>query len=457
MKTKKYFHINPINKLSPPKIMLLGFGLIILIGSILLMFPISSKDGTATNFIDCLFTATSTVCVTGLVVVDTSLHWSIFGKIVIILLIQIGGIGFMSISSLIAVMLGKKINLRHRLLIQESFNQSELSGAVRLILHVMKYTFTIESIGALLLMTVFIPEFGILKGFSYGIFHSISAFCNAGFDLMGSTSGEYASLIKYYNNPIIVFTITSLIISGGLGFTVLVNIKQYYKIKKLSLHTKLVLITTIILIISGTVLIFCGEYKNPETLGNKSLFEKFELAYFQSVTTRTAGYATIEINKMRESTLFIAIMLMFIGASPSSTGGGIKTTTLAVLYLTFRSFMRNDKEVVAFKRRLNTSCLRKALCIFFIAVFTVFTGSYLLTITQNKNFDLLSSVFEASSAYATVGLSLAGSNNLNTIGKFIIICLMYTGRVGSLTILTLLFTDNKEKNIRYPEEKISIG
>lgn len=454
---RKYFR-TVLSHIGPPKMMILGFGSVILVGALLLMLPISSADGHTTGFINSLFTSTSSVCVTGLTVLDTSIHWSTFGKVVIITLIQIGGLGFMSISALVALILGKKINLRQRLLIKEQLNQTQLAGAVLLIKNVFKLTFIIESTGALLLSTVFIPKFGVAKGIAYSIFHSISAFCNAGFDLMGRTSGAFSSLVDYGNNPIVVFTITTLIILGGLGFGVIVCLKtNKLTFRKYTLTTKLVCITTIILIITGTTLIFAGEYANPHSMGNMSLWDKFQIAYFQSVTTRTAGFATMDLSTFRGSTLLVMIVLMFIGASPSSTGGGIKTTTLAVLFIIIRAFFKNDKEVTVFKRRLSNFTTRKACGVLVISLSLLAISIYLLMLTQNDKFTLINATFEAVSAFATVGLTITGSADLNAVGKLIIIFLMFAGRVGSITIFSLLVHDTKPKNIRYPEGKVMVG
>lgn len=444
-------------RIKPAEMMVLGFGTVILIGALLLMTPWATNSGARTSFIDCLFTATSAVCVTGLVVVDTSLHWSVFGKTVIIILIQIGGLGFMSISAAIAIIFRKKINLRQRVLIKEALNQNQLSGSVRLIINVIKFTFVIEIIGSMILATVFIPQFGIVKGIGYSIFHSISAFCNAGFDLMGKTSGAYSSLISYYNNPIVVFTICALIILGGIGFGVMVCVGSKRKFRSYDLTSKLAIITTAILIVIGTALIFFGEYKNPGTIGNMNSWDKFEVSFFQSVTTRTAGFGTLDFSKLRESTLFIMIILMFIGASPASTGGGIKTTTLAVIAMAVRAFIKQQDEITVFKKRINKYIFRKALGVFVIAIITVVIGTYLINVTQGKQFNLLASAFEVSSAFATVGLSVAGSSNLNLFGKILIIFLMFAGRVGSLTVFTMLLHEPEQDNIRYPEANVLVG
>ena len=343
MRKNSKIHPSPLHTLSPGQMMVAGFGFLILLGAVLLTSPLSSANGTSTSFIDALFTATSAVCVTGLVVVDTSIHWSIFGKVVIILLIQVGGLGFMTLGTLVALIFGKKINLRQRILIKEALNQDDLSGSVKLIKKVLKYTLVIEGLGALLLSFAFIPQFGFLKGIGYSIFTSISSFCNAGFDLMGSISGEYSSIVSYYNRSLIVFTISALIILGGIGFPVIINIVNKRHLKKLSLNSKMALVTTAILIVGGFLMIFLGEVGHA--LHGMTLWEKFQVAFFQSVTTRTAGYATIDLTQFRESTLFVMIILMFIGASPASTGGGIKTTTAAVLFIAVKSFIKNENEI----------------------------------------------------------------------------------------------------------------
>lgn len=456
MRKNSKIHPSPLHILSPGQMMVAGFVFLILLGAVLLTSPLSSANGTSTSFIDALFTATSAVCVTGLVVVDTSIHWSIFGKVVIILLIQVGGLGFMTLGTLVALIFGKKINLRQRILIKEALNQDELSGSVKLIKRVLKYTMVIEGMGALILSFAFIPQFGFLKGIGYSIFTSISSFCNAGFDLMGSISGEYSSIVSYYNRPLIVFTISALIILGGIGFPVIINIVNKRHLKKLSLNSKMALVTTAILIVGGFLMIFLGEVGHA--LHGMTLWERFQVAFFQSVTTRTAGYATIDLTQFRESTLFVMIILMFIGASPASTGGGIKTTTAAVLFIAVKSFIKNENEITVQHKRINVFTFRKALGIFMIAISIAVLGVYLLSITQDpKHFDILSCSFEVSSALATVGLSLAGSYHLNSVGKVIIMVLMFTGRVGSLTIFTAFISENKRMRVRYPEAKVLVG
>lgn len=456
MKDNEKIYPSLLYILKPGQMIVVGFILLILLGTFLLVSPLASSSGNITNFIDSFFTATSAVCVTGLVVVDTSIHWSLFGKIVILLLIQVGGLGFMTIGTLVALALRKKINLRQRILIKEALNLYELSGSVRLIKNIMKYTFFIEAIGSIILSLVFIPQFGFLEGIGYSVFTSVSSFCNAGFDLMGNVSGEYSSMVLYYNNPLVVLTISILIILGGIGFPVIINVISKKKLKKMSLNTKLTLLTTVILIIIGFFVVLFGEM--GYSMNEMSLFEKVQISFFQSVTTRTAGYATVDLSKFRESTLFAMIILMFIGASPASTGGGIKTTTLAVLFIALKSFIKNKNEITIKNKRINTYVFRKALGVFLIAITIFIVGVYFLNISQDsKYFNLLASSFEVSSAMATVGLSIGGTNHLNIIGKVIIIILMFTGRVGSLTIFTAFISENKKKRVRYPEDKVLVG
>ena len=366
---KNFFNstVKNINNMDPARIMVIGFAAVILLGALLLNLPIASQNGHSVGFLNALFTSTSAVCVTGLVVVDTSTYWNTLGQAIIITLIQIGGLGFMTTATMFALLKKKKINLRERLLIQESLNQSDLSGMVRLTRYVILITFLIEGIGAILLSFVFIPQFGLQSGIWYSIFHSISAFCNAGFDLMGSTSGEYTSLISYVSNPMIVITISSLIILGGIGFPVILDMINSKKISRLNMHSKVVLSTTVLLIVVGTLFILIVESNNPDTLGSLGFGGKFLGALFQSVAARTAGFATVNLPMLHESSLLLLMILMFIGASPASTGGGIKTTTLATLLITVKSFISGKDEIVAFERKISGTIITKSIGIFFIA------------------------------------------------------------------------------------------
>ena len=446
-----------IHSLSPQQVMLLGFGSVITIGALLLYTPWASINPKGTSLIDCFFTATSAVCVTGLTVVDTSTNWTAFGKTVIIALIQTGGLGFMSISATVALILGRKINIRQRILIKESFNRDAVAGTVRLIMNVIKFTAIIEISGALILMTVFIPEFGLLRGIGYSVFHSISAFCNAGFDILGGTFGKYCSLVPYADNPIIVFTICGLIILGGIGFGVIVNVTQKRHFKKFDLTSKLAIKTTLILLVMGTLLIIATEFTNPKTLGNMGAGKSFLVSFFQAVTCRTAGYATIDLSLFRESTLFFMMILMFIGASPSSTGGGIKTTTLAIIFASVRTVVKNDGDIVIYNKKISIQALRKALGVLSMAIVFITISTYLLTMTQGEDFGFFASAFESVSAFATVGLSLGGTPSLNSFGKLIIMIMMFSGRVGTLTMLTLIIHKSKKTHVKFPEESVAVG
>lgn len=440
-------------KLEPVQILAIGFAVVILAGTMLLCLPISSADGNPTSFIDCLFTSTSAVCVTGLVTLDTGTHWSLFGQIIILLLIQTGGLGFMTFATFFAVILGRRISLRERLIMQEAYNAFNIQGMVRLMLYVMGITFGIEGIGAILLMTQFIPQYGVSKGIYYGIFHAVSAFCNAGFDLIG----DFKSLTPYAENIIINLTICSLIVIGGIGFAVLTEVINNKKFKRLSLHTKVVLTTTALLIVFGAVLFFLLEYSNPKTMGSLSLKGKVLASIFASITPRTAGFNTISVSDMTTASKFLTIILMFIGASPGSTGGGIKTSTFTLIFMTVISVIRGREDTEIFKKRIARSLVYRALAIIIISFGLIILTTLILSITQKGDF--IEFLYEATSAFGTVGLSLGLTTRLTLIGKIIIILTMYSGRVGPLT-LTLAFARKAQltnTNVKYPEDKLLVG
>ncbi len=446
------------NTMEPAQVMVIGFGVVILFGGLILNLPIAAKSGKSVGLLNALFTSTSAVCVTGLIVVDTSTYWNEFGQLVIISLIQIGGLGFMTMATMFSLLTGKKINLRERLLIQESLNQRDLSGLVKLTRYIIMMTFAIEGTGALLLSMVFIPKLGLIKGIWYSVFHSISAFCNAGFDLMGPISGEYSSLMYFVDNSLINLVICGLIVLGGIGFPVLLDVINNKKYSKLNVHSKIVINTTAILIAIGFLFIFIVEFNNKGSLGGLNMKEKLLSSLFQSVTLRTAGYSTIDLTVLKESTLFLMIILMLIGASPASTGGGLKTTTVATLFLTVKSFILGKEDIEVYQRRISSTTVRKSLGIFFIGVFVALFGTLTLTIVS-PGFSLLESAFEVVSAFATVGLSLGGSPTLTSFGKIIIMILMFSGRVGSLTIFIALLSRSKKikSKVRYAEGKIIVG
>jgi len=437
--------------LSPAQIVVVGFAVTILVGAMLLNLPFASKSGESVGFINALFTATSATCVTGLVVVDTGTYWTNFGKVIIIGLIQVGGLGFMSMATLFSMLIGKKISLRERLIIQESLNQNDLAGLVRLTRHILIGTFIIEAIGALLLSSVFIPEKGIAKGLAYGLFHSISAFCNAGFDLVG----DGRSLTPYVDNITVNLTICSLIILGGLGFTVIADVLQKGKAQRLSLHTKIVLTMTAVLILAGFALFSLFEAGNPSTLGGLSAKGRVLGALFQSVSPRTAGFNTIDLAAMTDSSKFLTIILMFIGGSPASTAGGIKTSTFALLVIAIITLIKGREHVEIYKRSIPYSAITKSLAVFGLAMTLVVTVTMILNITEK--FDFLDILFEAVSAFGTVGLTLGITSGLTSIGKLVLIFTMFAGRVGALTILIALASREKKTLLKYPEGKVIVG
>ncbi|WP_297135081.1 TrkH family potassium uptake protein [Terrisporobacter sp.] len=448
-----------INSMDPTQVMVIGFGTLILFGALMLNLPISTNNGESIGFLNALFTATSAVCVTGLVVVDTASYWNEFGQFIIITLIQTGGLGFMTIATMFSLLTRKKINLRERLLIQESLNQRDLSGLVKLTRYIIVMTLAIEGIGALLLSTIFIPRLGLAKGIWYSIFHSISAFCNAGFDLMSAITGEqYSSLTYFTNNTLVNFVICGLIILGGIGFPVLLDIINNKKYSKLNIHSKIVINTSAILIVIGFLFIFIAEFNNKNTLGSLDVKGKVLSSAFQSVTLRTAGFNTVDLTLLGESTLFLMVILMLIGGSPASTGGGLKTTTIATLFLTVKAFILGKEDIEVYQRRIGAGTIRKSLGIFFVGVSIVLIAILAFTIV-NPEFTLIEASFEVVSAFATVGLSIGGSYQLTFLGKLLIITLMFLGRVGSLTIFIALLSRNTKvkSKIRYPEGKIIVG
>ncbi len=436
-------------RFKPPQILAIGFGLLILVGAIILNLPISSKSGESIGFINALFTSASAVCVTGLTVVNTLEHWTTFGHVVIIVLIQMGGLGFMTMATVVALFLGKRITLKERLVIKEQLNQDSMSGLVKLTKYVIYATLSIEFVGAMVLSTRLVPIYGIKKGVWYSVFHAISAFCNAGFDLFGD------SLAPYVGDTVLNLTIAFLIIIGGLGFAVYIDIMRKKNFKDLNLHSKLVIIITTSLLIIGTISIFLVEYDNPGTFKNLSLYQKTLAAFFQSTITRTAGFYSVPLSNLHESTVFIMIILMFIGGSPGSTGGGIKTTTFGVLFLSTRAVIKGDEDVVVFRKTIPDEVIHRALALVSISMALILIVSLVLTLTEDANFiDIL---FESTSAFATVGVSRDLSPNLSSIGKVLISTTMYMGRVGPLTMALAFASKRKGTNYKYSEGNILVG
>ena len=443
-------------KLQPAQVLVLGFAILIMLGATLLNLPIASLNGKSIGFIDALFTSASAVCVTGLSVVNTAAHWTLFGKIVILVLIQIGGLGFMTMATLVALLLGKKITLKERLIMQEELNQFTMQGLVKLTKYVLLSTFLIEFIGAIFLSFTFVPYYGdTVKGIWFSVFHSISAFCNAGFDLTGN------SMMEFVGDPIVNIVMGVLVIIGGLGYSVYINItnRVLHKRdrKKFSLHAKMVLVITGALLLLGFVTIFIFEYNNPNTLGNLSFVDKVFAASFQSMAPRTAGFNSVDMASITNASTFIIIVLMFIGGSPGSTAGGIKTTTVGALIYAMISVIQGKTDVEAFKKRLPNVIVYRSLTVVGIAMGIVSIVTIVLSITENASF--IDIFFESVSAFATVGLTRGITPNLTIVGRLIITLTMFIGRLGPLT-MAFAFAQRQKENkgqFRYPEERIIVG
>lgn len=445
---KKYFE-----RLSPTQFIAFGFAAVILGGTLLLMLPVSNASGEASGFLTALFTATSSTCVTGLIVVDTYTHWSAFGRIVILLLIQIGGLGFMTISVFIAIFLKKNIGLKERGILQESMNTLQIGGIVKLVKKITIATFFIELVGAVILAIRFLPVMGFPDAIFFGIFHSISAFCNAGFDLMGKYE-EYSSLMAYSNDVVVNTVIMLLIVIGGLGFIVWDDLhKKKFHFKEYRLHTKIVLTVTLILVFGGAILIYLFE-KNGLMKGMGTQ-ETILTSLFSSVTARTAGFNTIDSAGLSVSSKLVTIFLMFIGGSPGSTAGGIKTTTFAVMMIFVWAKLRNSHGSNVFGRRLEEEEIRKASIVLTINLFLAIVAAIIICGVQTLPMEDV--LFEVFSAIGTVGMSTGVTRDLTVVSRIVIIILMYCGRIGSMTF-ALSFTDRKKvAPVQLPAEKILIG
>lgn len=467
------------SRLTAPQILVLGVLISIFIGAVLLKLPISNNNGKNISFVDSIFTATSAVCVTGLNTVVPAQQFTTFGKVILMCLIEIGGIGFMSFIALLLMIMKKKIGLSERILIKESLNQNENKGIIKLIRKIFLYIGIIEIIGAIFLSIRFIPEYGVGTGIFYSIFHSISAVCNAGFDIIGDSS-----LIKYQYDGLVSITIMLLIIIGGLGYTVwidLVNaIKKFFKKKielgkvcnELSVHTKIVLITTIILIISGAIFTFFFEKDNIQIMKNDNIAQKILKSSFYSVTLRTAGFESIDSTELTTVTKFISLIYMFIGGSSGSTAGGVKTTTFAIIILMIISYLKGQENTIIHKRKIPQKVLKRAIVIIGVSIFIVIVSIMALSITENlqveqnyvsseseqREIGFLDIFFEVLSAFGTVGLTLGITSKLSIFGKIIIMLLMFIGRLGPITIsYAVLKKNNKQKNINYPECDLLVG
>lgn len=445
--------------LSTTQIILLSFIIAILIGSLLLALPISSADGKAVPYVDALFTATTATCVTGLVTLPTATAWSVFGQVVILVLIQIGGLGIITIMSGFMLMLNRKMGIGDKLLIQDAFNLNTMTGLAKFIRNILLGTLIIECVGALLYMTVFVPEFGA-RGIWISVFNSVSAFCNAGIDIIGESS-----LYTYAQNPIINAVTSALIILGGIGYIVWWDVLRVLRtrtsknrriFRHLTLHSKIAIVSTLVLVFGGGFLIFIVEYNNPATIGGLSLGGKIQVALFQSVTTRTAGFASVPQESLTGAGAIISMVLMLIGGSPVGTAGGIKTVTATVLICSALSTVRNKDTATLFNRAISEDSIRKAVAVTatFVCIF-VSSATLLSMTTDAPTLDVL---YETMSATATVGLSRNLTSGLDTLGKMIVIFTMYFGRVGPISLAVALGSDGKNRNaVSEPVEKISIG
>lgn len=445
--------------LSTTQIIMLSFLGAIALGTLLLMLPVSTISGISAPFIDALFTATTSTCVTGLVTVPTFSYWSTFGHVVILLLIQIGGLGVITVLSGIAITLNKKMGIGSRILLQDAFNLNSLSGLVKFVKKVIKGTFIVEGTGALLYMTVFVPEFGAV-GIWYAVFNSVSAFCNAGIDIISANS-----MAPYVFNPIVNLVTMALIVLGGLGFIVwwdvlrVIKERRIYKtkmIRSLSLHSKITLFFTLFLIIFGALCFFIFEYNNPLTMKDYNLYERISASFFQSVTTRTAGFYTIPQENLSSASSILSVLLMLIGGSPVGTAGGIKTVTFAILTAAAISAVRNKDDVTLLQRTIKKEAVSKALAVTLMSFSVFFVSSLLLSFISGA--DVMDVIYETASATATVGLTRNFTPTLDVIGKIIIIITMYLGRIGPIS-LAVAFKVKKDKQykIKNPTEEVSVG
>ena len=454
--SKKFTDI--LQHMKPGQILAMGFFCVILLGTILLWLPLSTVDRHMLSPVDALFTATSAVCVTGLTVVNTGVTFSLFGQVVIIFLIQIGGLGFMTTASLVFLAIGKRISLRERLIIQESFNADSLQGMVRLVRNAILVTLTVEGAGVVVFACRLNPEYGA-KGLFYALFLAVSAFCNAGFDPFGFRN----SIEEYVSDPVINLTLMLLITLGGLGFSVILDILHRRRFHALMLHSRIVLIMTGILFVSGALSIGVLEWNNPRTLGDPELNipEKIMAACFQSVTLRTAGFDTVGQGGLTPAGQLVSIVYMFIGASPASTGGGIKTTTFFVVLLSMLSIVRRRQDYNIYGRRLNEQLIKRSLAVFTISLGLIVANTVLISAaeTMTGGQETLAHVlFEVTSAFGTVGLSTGITPELCLVSELLIILTMFIGRVGPLTVsMALSGGPGKAGAIRFPEERVMVG
>ena len=435
--------------LSSFQLIILGFAGVILLGAIILMLPVSSAEGVITPFNQTLFTSTSAVCVTGLAVLDTGSYWSVFGQVVILLLIQIGGLGVITIAVSFALLSGRKISLMQRSVMQEAISAPKVGGIVRLTGFILKGTFLVEFTAAFIMMPVFVKDFGA-KGIWMAIFHSISAFCNAGFDLMGTENVKYASLTSYISHPLINITIMLLIIIGGIGFLTWEDIlKNKYRIKSYRMQTKVILTTSLLLILFPAFFFFFRDF------ADMPMQERIFSSLFQAVTPRTAGFNTTDLTMMTEDGLGIVIALMLVGGSPGSTAGGMKTTTLAVLIANALACFRRKEDAQMFGRRIENSTVKNSATIFMMYIIFFFGGAIVISAVEDLSFSTC--LFETASAIGTVGLTLGITPGLGVISQIILMILMFLGRVGGLTLIYAALSGSGKKISKLPQEKMMVG
>lgn len=443
---------------SPARVLLLGFAAMILVGTLLLLLPISVAPGRWISLTDAFFTATSAICVTGLVVKDLSNDFSLFGQLVVLFLIQIGGFGYMTMATIMALLLGRRVSLKGRLVLREALNVFTLEGVIRFTRDLIKVTVLVEALGALLLTVRFaFDDFPLLQALYLGVFHAVSAFNNAGFSLFPT------NLMGYRSDHLVNLVITTLIILGGIGFFVYSDLwrRSRHKIPRLSLHTKLALTTTASLILLGTTLFFTFEFRNPQTLGGHPLFERLLTSYFHAVSARTAGFNTVALSQCSAVALYLLIVLMFIGASPGGTGGGIKTTTFGTIVLDLWTTLRGQVEATFYRRRLSATVVAKAYLIATLAFFWLSGVTLLLLQLEQKDF--LRLIFEVTSALGTVGLSTGDGGSLSfsalfsDLGKLLIALTMLTGRLGPLTLGIAVLESQEKSRVQYPEGEVLVG
>lgn len=434
---------------NPPLYLTLGFAILIIIGGCILSLPIFTRSGKFTNLIDSIFVAASASCVTGLTTVNTAEHWNSYGHLLILFLIQIGGLGVMTLATLFPLLLRKKIGLKSRQILKEQLNIDTLQGIMKLFRYVLVFTFLVEILGAILLSFRFVPLFGVAKGLWYSIFHSVSAFCNAGFDLLGD------SIYPYRNDNLINITLMSLVVIGGLGFIVTAEIFRKKSFKKLSTHAKLVLIISASLIVIGTLAFYLIERQVGGVLYKENFKNSIMQSAFQSISARTAGFYSVKLNQMHDTSVLLLSVLMVIGGSPGSTAGGLKTTTFGVLILSTISIFKQEDEVTIFNKHIDSKTIRKALAIIMVYLALIFIVIFVLSLSEN--FKVIDISYEVASAFGTVGASRGITGDFSNIGKILITLSMYLGRIGPMTMAYSIGLKSKTKYIRYPEANISIG